>query len=770
MSAINNQSTNNLPVVRPQTRTKKSTSEFKKQQKEVRQVMLDQAVRMYTKEIAKSKNKNVSGSTFRTIMEAFDFPAWMTRHTIRYHYLKMQKDGLLENSPPVLDVTITETGGTQVSELTPECMRNKGGRPAGFKSSLLKQHKEKLEEAKVLASQEYQLRKKEKTKLGNGELKKIIIEKLKDVGLPEDNHDLIHPKTIVSRVSRGNLYGVLGSYSNTSPMASIEPVLAEICRHLNRMAKSITIKEFLALANDIIIDTDTEINVKLFQRKVCGITNNKTKLGKRYFYNFMKRHNDILHTSKITKRCVNRLEWGTYDNIKKMYKLVYTEMVAANVAKYIDPASYFDKLNNEVDAKDDTRYGTFSDIKITDPSYILFVDECGSSTNMRKDKTGNKKVIAEKGFSGTKAAISSDLRYTTMGFTAGNGDPIMCCVIMTSESQKGIPTSWITGIDITKIDDSFSCTINEDEIEIINKIKNVGSVAGGGPRCHFRGVDVPCFIQYSPHGGISASILTNCLRRMDELNLFPRVLNKKPFLLLDGHDSRFSLHFLNYIRDSNHPWSCCIGLPYGTHLWQVGDSKAQNGNYKFYEQEFKDKLLQEKTLRLLPLTLKPTDVVPIVNYAWERSFQVKKNNVKAILERGWFPANRSLLMHPDVLRTRKTSSTSNLTCTSTSNSTGTSTCTGTLSSSSQQFILSASSSSSTTDAIYSTVMNTGRGMAAALLEAAINKQSNNPEAMRKRKERLKLATTTRNVEAKTRKLTSGAAFFNDMVALHSDGI
>jgi hypothetical protein len=133
-----------------------------------------------------------------------------------------------------------------------------------------------------------------------------------------------------------------------------------------------------------------------------------------------------------------------------------------------------------------------------------------------------------------------------------------------------------------------------NEEELINKIKNKGSVAGGGPVFHFRGKDVPCFIQYSPHGGVTPSNLVNCLQRMDELNLFPRVDNKLPFLLLDGNDSRFDVKFLEYICDINHKWACCIGLPYGTHLWQVGESKARNGNYKHFEQQFKDILVQQK--------------------------------------------------------------------------------------------------------------------------------------------------------------------------------
>jgi hypothetical protein len=208
-------------------------------------------------------------------------------------------------------------------------------------------------------------------------------------------------------------------------------------------------------------------------------------------------------------------------------------------------------------------------IHVTDPSYILFVDETGSSTNMRNDKPGSSKLIAEKGYNGTKQAISLDLRYTTMGFTAATGVPVMCIDILTSNSQKGIQT----GIDITQIDNDFENPENIDEL--VDNLRGKGKVAGGGPRCNFRGIDVPCLVQYSLHGGITPTILINCLKLMDDLKLFPRVDNKKPFVLLDGHDSRFNLEFLKYIRDDSHPWSICIGVSYGTHLWQLATPRPK---------------------------------------------------------------------------------------------------------------------------------------------------------------------------------------------------
>jgi hypothetical protein len=125
-----------------------------------------------------------------------------------------------------------------------------------------------------------------------------------------------------------------------------------------------------------------------------------------------------------------------------MYTMVYKEIVAAGIAKETKQYHYYNKNNQIVEYDDVNKYGTLTNVQVTDPSYLLFVDESGSSANMKKDKTGSKRVIAEKGFAGTKAAITTDIRYTTMGFTAGTGEPVICCIIMTSESQKLVCCGW----------------------------------------------------------------------------------------------------------------------------------------------------------------------------------------------------------------------------------------------------------------------------------------------------------------------------------------
>jgi hypothetical protein len=742
MTEANNCMTNVIikRSTRNATRVHSQNAAIKKNQKEVRMAMMELAVKMYKDAVdaLTDDNKNVPPCTFKSIREAFGNPPWLNRDAIYYHIKKSNNNKPPENNNCPIQITNVDNSDPELSDITTDSGRNMGGRPAGRCSG--KEYIRKLEEARILAANVFLERKQSKaTKLANGELTKIIEDSVLSVGLHVDDQELIPSKTIRSRVYRDNHIGYAGSYSTTSPMIEIEPLLVELCRHLNRMALSITKEEFLALANDIIVDTPTSERLRLYHQRICGKDKLQNRLGTKYFYNFMRRHSNIIHHAKIRKCCINRLEWATYKNISKMYTLVYQAMIRSGVANEINQYRYFDKNNEIVEDGDKSAFGTKSNVIITDPSFVLFVDETGSSTNMRKDKPGSKKVIAEKGYSGTQAAISSDIRYTTMGFTAATGEPVMCVIIFCSESTKGIPGNWLTGIDITKIDSTLN--LNDDRETLVNNLK---LIANGGPTCKFRGVDVPCLVQHSPHGGITPLILTNCLRQLDELNLFPRTITKQPFVLLDGHDSRFNLDFLKYIRDEQHPWTVCIGLPYGTHLWQVGDSHAQNGNYKHYEQVYKDILLKEKIERGMALTLKPTDVVPIVNYAWERSFAIRVNNIKAILDRGWYPANRALEVHPDVLRTKQSSDGSN--------------------------VFTSQSTSSSTITCDLNGINTKSGTAAVLLEAAINNHRNDPTAMRKRKERKELASKTRLIEETTRKLTSGVAFFNDMVALNGDAV
>jgi hypothetical protein len=82
---------------------------------------------------------------------------------------------------------------------------------------------------------------------------------------------------------------------------------------------------------------------------------------------------------------------------------------------------------------------------------------------------------------------------------------------------------------------------------------------------------------------------------MDKLNLFDCTGGVIPFLLLDGHGSRFELPFFR-VHKKDHEWKVCIGVPYGSSYWQVGFSPEQNGWFKMALAKEKFELVDRKEI------------------------------------------------------------------------------------------------------------------------------------------------------------------------------
>jgi len=66
------------------------------------------------------------------------------------------------------------------------------------------------------------------------------------------------------------------------------------------------------------------------------------------------------------------------------------------------------------------------------------------------------------------------------------------------------------------------------------------------------------------------------LKEFDTLDLFPRVNGKMPLIVIGGHQSRLDPVFIADINNPAHLWKMCLGVPYATSLWQVGDASEQN--------------------------------------------------------------------------------------------------------------------------------------------------------------------------------------------------
>jgi hypothetical protein len=230
--------------------------------------------------------------------------------------------------------------------------------------------------------------------------------------------------------------------------------------------------------------------------------------------------------------------------------------------------------------------------------------------------------------------------------TAANGNPVLCVVIFASE-RNAIPENWVTGIDIQKVPVMEEM---ENNSVVASDPSNFGkgNYFPYGPTCNFLGKDLPCLPLCSPSGGITADLLVSILKYIDDHNIFVRKENgPKPLLIVDGHESRLDPSFLEYINDENHKWFVSLGVPYATSYWQVGDASEQNGQFKMEMTRAKQSLTSFKSDMAMKIGITYTDVMPLINKSWDKSFGCIQTNQKAIAERGWFPPNRNLLLHPD---------------------------------------------------------------------------------------------------------------------------
>jgi hypothetical protein len=100
------------------------------------------------------------------------------------------------------------------------------------------------------------------------------------------------------------------------------------------------------------------------------------------------------------------------------------------------------------------------------------------------------------------------------------------------------------------------------------------------------------------------------------------------------------LPFLQYINNKSQKWYSCFGVHYATYTWQVADASSLNGLYKIEPAMAKHKYIEHRDVP----RFEPTDIVPLVNIAFLKSFGTKKSALKAISERGWNPLNYNILM------------------------------------------------------------------------------------------------------------------------------
>jgi hypothetical protein len=327
-----------------------------------------------------------------------------------------------------------------------------------------------------------------------------------------------------------------------------------------------------------------------------------------------------------------------------MYETVYEDMVNCNIAEKIENEVYVN-IRGEIEIDKEKRCGLPTRYLMKRPDLVVFVDETGCNTNQKSDPlNGNeKRIVGRKNYDGFGLiGLVTDNHYSVLCFQSATGEPIMCAIIFKSESKvRQIPQHWISGIDIRKINKATNLPKTDESIAAMYVEEGENGAIGGGPSCYFRGIKIPCYCCCSASASISSTLLTDMLRYMNSFNIFDRTAGEKPLLLLDGHHSRMDLEFLEYINTNKHMWHVNIGVPYGTHIWQVADSSQVNGLFKMKVAETKRQYNELKGTQSLLMS----DIVPIVNTAFDASFRNAENTRHAISERGWGPSlNYCLLL------------------------------------------------------------------------------------------------------------------------------
>ena len=462
-------------------------------------------------------------------------------------------------------------------------------------------------------------------------------------------------KSMKTRIARNSI----SANGTNSPIIFIEHKFVDLILCMSNIKRSLKPSECLMLINELIDGTeiqnhliDWKINKNIFHKD----RNDLGKLGWNYWRSFLKRNSDTLKSKLGRNYAYDRSNFSNYLNFADMYDhieriLVEESKIAERIPQPVWMNLEAKEVTNEMDAD-----GCKVTINITRPDMALVLDECGCNLSQEGD-SGNRSSQLVVG--GTKHTAYDTIatkhnHFTVLGITRLDGVAIMCVIIINGKKHS---TAVELGIDTALLKNNVvlneSMTV-DDEIEFLENNVGSGKLFPGAPVCHYKGIEIPAYVTFNSSGGMDASILTGIFKRLDDLGIYndDRANGLIPFMLLDGHGSRFDLEFLEYVNDDKNRWNPCIGVPYGTALWQVADSEEQNGKFKHLLTKAKKETYKQRQETLLQdLCLVRTDIVPILNICWPPAFADVENNLKAISKKGWYPYNRMLLLHPIIRAT-----------------------------------------------------------------------------------------------------------------------
>ena len=439
-----------------------------------------------------------------------------------------------------------------------------------------------------------------KKRLPKGCLEGII--KKYTAGVSDDIKITCH--TIKSRYHR---YSKSCGFGNLSPVAALEPILANFLIALGHSRNPQPVSIVIQVANDLIQGTEIETNM-LEWRDEQQPNHVNSKLTYAWYRAFLNRYRDVLIASPGRGFGNSRHTWCTYLNFREMYDAIYAEMVRMRVAYEIDPPVWVDRKGVEVcDEKD--AYGRMITHKLRYPGMVLVFDETGCNTSQEKDgRRGNEKFVCARGSTPEKRISTKSNHFTVIGITLLDGTTVMCVVIFAATILRGHEA---TGYD------QFAEQVgHENDPDFIQKNTGKGKLFPGGPTCTVDGKVFPTLVWWTPSGTVTGEILVDIFSALDALNLMDRTTGATPMAILDGHSSRFHTDLLRYIHDIKHRWGLTVGLPYATNKWQIGDTIYQNGMFSMSLNRAKNNLFERKCKHNLLPQIERHEILLLVDQAW----------------------------------------------------------------------------------------------------------------------------------------------------------
>ena len=359
------------------------------------------------------------------------------------------------------------------------------------------------------------------------------------------------------------------------PLILWEDRFVECFLCMSHMKRPLNVSDGLRFINDAIAGTIMQQWLKEWKIKhhiFYKDDDDFGKVGSNYWRGFMRRNNYRLR-SKVGRRfAVDRSNFTSYLNFRDMYDHVEYVMVnESKVANKLDEPVWMNE-KGYIGEEESEAYGLKVTIDLHRPDMCIVMDEVGCNLTQEKDGAkGGQRFLCGADQEAYQSSATKNCHFTVLGLTTLAGEGLMCVVIIQGKKRDIMCE---TGIDWERLcrEDISNVDIHEDEEDKFFEA-NFGEdkIFPGGPSCYHKGIKIPAYITFNEHGGMDGEILTEIFKRLDNLKVYETDRKKglTPFVLVDGHQSRFDLEFLEYINNPLHKWNVCLGVPYGTSLWQV---------------------------------------------------------------------------------------------------------------------------------------------------------------------------------------------------------